>query len=430
VYTTLIRPHVQPGAGTEEDAAPAVRSSWVGQNVLFLGLTSLFTDVSSEMVSAVLPLYFIVYLGFAPLAFGFIDGLYQGSAALVRIAGGFFADRSHRHKEVAGIGYALSALCRLGLLAASGWAAVTGVILLDRTGKGLRTAPRDALISLSCSPDMLGTAFGVHRALDTAGALLGPLVAFGILSELPNAFDTIFVISFAAALVGLGVLFLFVENAPARHDTRPQSPVSPRTAAGLLHRKRFVSLLAIGGLLGVATISDGFLYLVIQRRLAFNLGFFPLLYVGTALSYFALAVPAGWLADRIGRAWVFIGGYVLLLLVYTALLQRSFSAGGVVIYLACFGAYYAATDGVLMALASPLVPEDLRSSGLALVTTVTSVAALLGSVLFGALWTWQGTATAIGVLFVALLVATILAAVILIPGQYRVAHEPTSPVYS
>jgi sugar phosphate permease len=194
----------------------------VPRTVLALGLTSLFTDVSAEMVSTILPLYFIVYLGLSPIEFGLVDGLYQGAGALVRVASGFAADRMRRAKEVAFIGYAISALCKLGLLAAGGSAAMTAVVIADRTGKGMRTAPRDALISLGVPREQLATTFGVHRALDSFGAMLGPLIAFGLLTLVPGAFDAVFVVSFCFALIGLGVLGLFVEQGrPRRRVTRP-----------------------------------------------------------------------------------------------------------------------------------------------------------------------------------------------------------------
>src|SRR5712692_3744431 len=193
--------------GMPKSIPPAPRRSrrlGVSRNVLFLGLTSLVTDISSEMVSTVLPLYLVFYLRFTPLEFGIVDGLYQGGGAIARVAGGLLADRWRRHKEVAAAGYALSAACKLGLLAAgSGPGALGAIVLLDRMGKGLRTAPRDALISLSSKRGELATAFGVHRALDTGGALLGPLVAFGLLALVPGAFDAVFVASFCAAVVGL-----------------------------------------------------------------------------------------------------------------------------------------------------------------------------------------------------------------------------------
>ena len=164
-------------AGT--DRKPALKR--VSANVVALGMVSLVTDVSSEMVTAVLPLYLVLGLGLNPLQFGLLDGLYAGATALVRVLGGHLADRWRRLKAVAGFGYGLSAVCKLGLVAAGSSVAAIGVVLAaDRTGKGLRTGPRDALISLSSEPGTLGRSFGVHRALDTVGAFLGPLVAMAV----------------------------------------------------------------------------------------------------------------------------------------------------------------------------------------------------------------------------------------------------------
>jgi hypothetical protein len=265
--------------------AAAPTGSRVSRNVLGLGLTSLFTDISSEMVSAVLPLYFIAVLRMTPLQFGVVDGLYQGVAALVRLGSGLVADRSGRYKEVATLGYGLSAICKLGLLLVGGfWTGLAALMVVDRTGKGIRTAPRDALISLSSRPDQLGTAFGVHRAMDTAGAMIGPIIAFGLLTLAPMAFDAVFVASFCAALIGLGILVLFVQNRPAVEvQAAPATEaVSLQRAVALLAGPRFRALVVAGSLLGLTTISDGFVYLVLQRRLEFSFGLFPLLYVATS----------------------------------------------------------------------------------------------------------------------------------------------------
>jgi MFS family permease len=395
---------------TPPDPASERRGRGVRRNVVFLGLTSLFTDISSEMVSAVLPVYVMFYLRLTPLEFGLVDGLYQGVAAIVRVVGGLAADRWRGYKEVAAIGYGLSAVCKLGLLAAgSVWTVLAAVVVLDRTGKGLRTAPRDALISLSSPRAGLATAFGVHRAFDTAGALLGPLVAFGLLALVPNAFDAVFVASFCAAVVGLGVLLLFVENRPPA-ETAARVP-SLRAAVGLLAAPRFRALVIAGAALGLATIGDGFVYLGLQRRLSFAVGFFPLLYVGTALVYLLLAVPAGRLADRVGRERVFVGGYALLLGVYTLLLVPTPGVVELVAVFALLGAYYAATDGVLMALASTVLPASLRTSGLALLTTAIGLARLVAAVAFGALWTWRGVETAV-IVYLGALAAAILLTII------------------
>ncbi|NUR56598.1 MAG: MFS transporter, partial [Acidobacteria bacterium] len=187
----------------------------VSGTVWALGFTSLLTDVSSEMIASILPMYLVLELGMRPLAYGVIDGLYQGFAAIVRVLAGVMADRWNRHKEVAATGYALSALCRVALLAAGGaWTAIAGIVAIDRVGKGIRTAPRDALISLRSPCRDLATAFGVHRALDAAGAMLGPLVAFAMLAAMPARFDLLFAVSFAIALAGVGVILLCVDAEP------------------------------------------------------------------------------------------------------------------------------------------------------------------------------------------------------------------------
>ena len=402
-----------------------VRSRRVSRNVVLLGLTSMFTDISSEMVATILPLYLVFGLGLSPLQFGVADGVYQGVTAFVRIGGGFVADRWRRYKEVAVFGYALSAVCKLGLVAVgSAWTALTAVLVVDRAGKGIRTAPRDAMISLSSDRDNMATSFGVHRALDTAGAMLGPLVAFGVLALVPRGYDAVFVVSFCVALIGIGMLVLFVENPPkpprAQEEKRGDD-VSLRAAIALLGAGRFrvVVLMCTG--LALFTMSDGFLYLGLQRQLDFDVKFLPLLYMGTALVYMLLALPVGRLADRVGRGWVFVGGYALLLLVYMSLLLPPLGTPALFGYLACFGAYYAATDGVLMALASTVLPPALRASGLALVLTFTSLARLVASIAFGVLWTAFGLETAVLAFAVGLVMAMALAAIAL-------ARSPREPV--
>ena len=383
----------------------------VARNVVLLGLVSLFTDISSEMVAAILPLYLVYTLGFTPLQFGIVDGLQQGAAAIVRVAGGFFGDRTRKHKEVAAVGYGISALSRLGLLVANSVSALGAIVFVDRTGKGLRTAPRDALISLSSDRDELATSFGVHRALDTAGAMLGPLIAFSLLTVAPGEFDAVFVVSFAAALIGFSILALFVENRPVAIPA--DSPVSLRGAARLLGELRFRTLVAIAGFLGLVTISDGFLFIALQKKVDFDERLLPLLFVGTALAYMLLAIPVGRVADRIGRGRTFVFGFVPLLTAYLLLLLPSGGALEIPLYLGLLGLYYAATDGVLMALGSASLPSHLRGSGLALIVTSTSLGRLLASILFGTIWTWYDVETAITTFAIGLAIAGLLAAVFL-----------------
>jgi MFS family permease len=386
----------------------------VATTVLLLGVVSMFTDISSEMVAAVLPLYLTTQVGLGYLAYGFVDGLYQGVSAVVRIGGGYAADRGGHPKWIAVIGYGVSAVSRLALLPAQGFAAIVAVISADRLGKGLRTAPRDAIIAESSDPARLGRAFGVHRTLDTVGAAIGPLVAFGVLALVPGSYDSVFVVSFAFAVVGLAVLVLFVPDVRTRAAT---------ARAGLGRALREVSgtrlrrpLLAVA-LLGVLTVGDGFIYLAVQQRddLAANL--FPLLYVGTNVAYLLLALPLGRLADRLGRARVFVGGHVALLAAYLAAGGQFGGAATTILVLVLLGTYYAATDGVLPALVSRLVPDDLRGSGIAAAQTVVALSRFVSALAFGSLWVLFGRGHALLVVGVLLALALPAAWLMLRPSD-------------
>lgn len=388
----------------------------VSRNVVILGMTSLLTDISSEMVTAVLPLYVVFALGASPLAFGAIDAINQGGSALVRLVAGFTADRSGRHKQVAATGYGLSTVSRLGLLLAGGaTGAISAAVFVDRVGKGIRTAPRDALISLSTRPEELGTAFGVHRAMDTAGAMIGPLLAFALLALVPGAFDAVFVVSLCFGLLGVGVIVAFAENRSGTPEGSNASEVGVtlRGGIGLLRIAAVRRLLIAGSALALVTVSDAFVYLTLQRRFDFDIQYFPLLFVGSALAYMVLAIPAGRIADRFGRVRVFLIGHLLLVLLYVILLSPSLGVPAVFAVLALLGAFYAATDGVLMAQASAVLPEALRASGLAIVVTGTTIARLCASLIFGATWTAFGLHTAVLVFTAALGVAIATAALVL-----------------
>ncbi len=394
----------------------------VSRVVWYLGLTSFFTDISSEMVSSILPIYLVLHLHLSPLAFGTIDGLYQGFAAFARLGGGFLADRWRNHKSVASFGYGLSAACKLGLLAAgNAWGLLAATIAIDRTGKGIRTAPRDALISHSSERDTLASSFGVHRALDAAGAMLGPLVAFLVFLWLPGAFDVVFVVSFCVAMIGVGII-LFLVDPPKTEAPVGEAAISLRDAVGLLRTPDFRRLCVAGGCLSLATVSDSFVFLTLQQQIGFSAVYFPLLYVGVAGLNSLLAVPVGRFADRRGRWRTFLAGHVLLLLVYVTLVV----SGGqtrLVLALVLFGGYYAATDGVLTAMASAALPPRLCGSGLALLVTVTNAARLLASVLFGALWHWTGLTNAI-LLFGGALLAALVAATVVRPSR-QALHNPS-----
>ncbi|WP_426241928.1 MFS transporter [Nocardioides sp. LHG3406-4] len=371
--------------------------------VITLGFVSLLTDVSSEAVSAVLPLYLTAVLGLSTIAYGFVDGLYQGVSALVRIAGGWAADRSDHPKWVAVVGYGLSCVARVALLFASGLGAISAVVTADRIGKGLRTAPRDAMISAATPTADLGRAFGVHRTLDTVGAALGPLIAFTILWLIPDGYLTVFIVSLAFAVLGVALLGLLVP------DERPRERLEVAPARRFrwadVADPRLTRLLLVAGLLGLLTVGDGFLYLALIDQQDFDATWFPLLYVGTNTAFLILATPLGALADRIGRARMLVLGHAALLGAYASVALASGGTTFTLLALVLLGTFYAATDGVIAALAGRLVAPTVRASGIASAQTVVALARLLSSFGFGVLWYAVGPQTALLVVGAALVVA-------------------------
>jgi MFS family permease len=384
--------------------------------VLALGAVSLITDVSSEMVTAVLPLYVVTALGLSPLGFGVLDGINNGVGALVRLAGGHLADRGgRRHKMVAGLGYGLSAVCKPLLLLAHTLPVISAVLAVDRTGKGLRTAPRDAMISLSTEPAHRGRAFGVHRAMDTTGALLGPLVAFAVLRATVDGYDAVFAVSGCVAALGVLVLLLFVPRrvTPADAVRLPARPPALRDSLSLLRRPDLRRLTLCATLLGLTTVSDSFLYLLLQREGNLSAHLFPLLPLGTAAVFLLLAVPLGALADRVDRRRLFLAGHGVLLLGYGLVLSPWHGVPAVIAVLVLHGGFYAATDGVLAAATAGAVPARHQGAGQALVGTGQALARFGCSLAFGAAWSLWGGRTALAVTAAALAVSAVVASFLL-----------------
>ncbi|WP_199442681.1 MFS transporter [Umezawaea beigongshangensis] len=380
--------------------------------VIALGTVSLLTDVSSEMITAFMPVYLLFTLQLGYARFGVLDGLHTGATAVLRLVGGHLSDRLGRPKAVAGVGYGLSAATKL-LFPAVGTSAfgIGALLAVDRAGKGLRTAPRDAMIALATPADRLGAAFGVHRGMDTAGALLGPLVTFALLAQIGTVPGPVFVVSSCFAVAGLVVLAAFVREpaAPRRH-----AGPTPSVGAGLalLRDPRFRRTTVATAVLGLATLSDAFVHVLVQRSTGVSPGLLPLLPLGTALVFLAAAAPVGRLADRCGRWRTFLAGHVLLLGVYALLLGPVGGTPVVVAVLLLHGLFYAATDGVLSARVSTLAPESLRGSALSVVQTGQALGRLVSSVVFGLLLQFADFGSAVllaaGSLVAALVVARFL----------------------
>ncbi|MCE3261453.1 MAG: transporter [Pseudoduganella sp.] len=371
----------------------AAHPGQVGQplprTVYALGATSLLTDVSTEMVASVLPVYLMLALRLSPAEFGVADGLFRGGAAVAALLlGGLLTYGSGRSKLVAGAGYAMSVLAKLALLASGAFAAIVACLALDRMGKGLRAAPRDTILAASVPAGQLGLAFGTHRALDGAGALAGPLLASGLLFLAPSEYSLLFCVALAFALSGLAVFWRLVPPAT------PPAPARPARLPLRAHWQRCLppacrKLLAAAMLLSLFTVSEGMIYAQMQQSFALEPFMQPLLPVGTAAAFLLLAAPVGWLADRVGRLRVFLAAHVLLLPLYGLLWGAAgvtpplWQAAALVLLLGC---YVAATDGVLMAAVAAAVPPAARGLSLALFAAGVAGAKLASSMLFGLLW--------------------------------------------
>ena len=364
----------------EEAQKSTSRVGAANSTVIFLGLTSFFMDISAEMVTAVVPLFLTATLGLSPAGFGLFAFANEIARAILPIVGGAVADRTQRPKETAAAGYGISALTRAGLAGSAlfGLWAIP-FLLLDRLGKGLRTAPRDAMITLATPKESWGAAFGIHRTMDAAGALIGPIIAGIILWQLPGSFDSVFVVSLAFGLLGFAVISIAVRNPKA---TRSDS--GPRTWQTLFgHWKvpgfRRISLIAGG--LGLFTIGDSFIYLVIAdlAQEGDTVGvsdvakWFAYLSAGTAFVFVLTATPLGRIADKVGRGRMWIAGHVILVAVYGALWMGPTSASGVILVLVLLGLYYAATDGMMPALVAGVASHESRSGAIAMVSTVQAV---------------------------------------------------------
>ena len=409
-------------ASKEETRSP-VESHVVPRVVVWIGMTSLLTDLATEMVGSVLPAFLFSVLLLPPLMVGFMDGLYQGAAAILRLPTGVWADRYQHHKQVAAFGYGMSVVAKVGLLLSMQWGLLIALISLglDRVGKAVRTAPRDVLIAAHAQKGQQGAAFGLHRAMDAVGALAGPLLAFLILAASPENYELLLAISLVSA--ALGLIALLVKVPPLKDISRKATVgASSEKAVGeerlntwknlfknLQAERAYWVLLGCATVLSLGLVSDGMLYLYLQQSAEVPTSWLPLFYSGTALIFVLAAYPVGRLADKVGAKWIVVGGHALLVLWYLVMLHvpKLVGVGGTLLVM---GFFYAATDGVLMAQAALLLPESVRTSGLALLGALMGLGRMMSSILFGALWQWQGQSTAFWVFSAVLALAVLLAA--------------------
>jgi MFS family permease len=414
-------------AEAPEDPIPGSASRGIPglpRTVVALGVVSLLTDVSSEMIVPVLPLFVVGVLGASVAGLGLIEGVAESTAALVRLGSGWLSDRVGQRRPFLLFGYGLSALAKGALALAMSWSAVLGLRFGDRLGKGLRNPPRDALIADSVEPARLGRAFGFHRGLDTLGAAIGPLVAFGLLSVAPGAYRGIFLLSLLPAGLALVVIAAFVRGpASAAVPARVARPGGARGLGRPFHR-----FLATAGLFSLANSSAAFLLLLAADRThgpGLAATGVTLVYLLYNVVYAALAWPVGELSDRIGRRGILLAAYLLFAGTYALLAWRA-SLVTVLAGFVLLGVHSALLEASQRSLLGDLVPPGRRGTAYGFYYGVVGTALLPASVVAGALWQWRGPRAALATDAVLALAAAILFAVSLpTRREYSDRHDHT-----
>ncbi len=356
-------------------------------NIVLLGLTSLLTDIASEMVYPLVPFFLTVRLGASPAVLGMIEGLAESVASLLKVCSGYISDRLHDRKTPTIIGYACSAFGKLLLALATGWGMVLGGRVVDRVGKGIRTAPRDALVADSAGGGWQGRAFGLHRALDSCGAVVGVTLGYLFFTRYTGDYARVFLWSLVPAVAAVALLFLVRE---------------PRASAGVIGEfpslrwrrlpRRLRWFLSVVFLFTLGNSSNAFLLLRAK-----HLGYAPatviLLYLTFNAVYALASYPAGWLSDHVGRKSVLVVGYALYGAVYFAvgLLQPSQHAMLWGLF-ALYGLYSGGTDGVERALVVDLAPSPLRATAIGLHATIVGIGLFPASLVAGQIWSKVGPA--------------------------------------
>jgi MFS family permease len=385
--------------------------------VIALGLVSLLTDAASEMIFPLLPAFLAAVAVHPERALGWIEGVAEMTAALLKIVSGSVADRLRRPKPLVVAGYALAGLVRPLMALAATWPQVLAVRFVDRVGKGIRTSPRDALIAAAVRPAERGRAFGFHRALDNAGAVLGPLVAAGLLGAgLPlRAIFALTIVPGLAALVLVAVGVRVPRPEPDRAQASAQGPVTPRL--GPLYWR----VVAVFALFNLAASSDTFL-LLRARDLGFAAAQLPLLWALSSALRSALATWGGALSDRLGRKRVLLLGWSVYSLGYLGFaLARS--GAQLVAVLCAYSLYYALVEGVERAVVADLAPAGLRGQAFGWFHGAIGLTALPASAGFGLVWDAWGAPPAFAC-GAALAAVAALALLVLVPA--RLELEPAA----
>jgi len=351
--------------------------------VLILGLVSLFTDISSEMVYPLLSLYLTTTLGATPAIVGIIEGIAESIASLLKTYSGYVSDKIQKRKPLAIVGYGAAIVGKFFLYLSTSWGWVLAARVVDRFGKGVRTAPRDALIAEASDAKRLGHSFGLHRALDTLGAVVGILIAYYLFTTTHGGYTRIFLYSIIPGVIGVLLLFC-VKDKKVKKGVAKVHPLGGwRTL-----NPRLKAFFIVAFLFTLANSSNQFL-LLRANNLGFNAGDVILAYLVCNIVYALSAYPAGRLSDAIGRRALLVLGYLFHGLVY---LGFSFATKGLHVWVlfGIYGLYSGLTEGVEKALVSELCPGESRATMLGIHATLVGIGLLPASVIGGFLWKMIG----------------------------------------
>ncbi len=386
-------------SSTAPSVKPVGKLRSIPRNIWVVTATSFLTDVSTEMIVNLVPLFLAEVLGARTGIIGLIEGIAETTATLTKIPSGWLSDRLGRRKWLTVAGYSFSTLAKPFLYFASSWVWVLGVRFADRLGKGIRTAPRDALLADSVTAEHRGIAFGVHRAGDTAGAAFGLIAALIIvwaaqgssLALSRSTFQTVVLISIVPATLAVLILVVWAREArPA--DKRVGEARSPRQLSLASLDVRFKGFLFIVVLFTLGNSSDAFLILRARERGVSVLGVLATL-VAFNLVYAMISGPAGALSDRVGRRRLILGGWLAYGAIYLGFALADAMWHVVVLFIA-YGLYYGLTEGVTRALVADLVPSEQRATAYGLFSAAVGLTAFPASVIAGVLWQgigeWQG----------------------------------------
>ena len=359
-------------------------------NIILLGITSLLTDISSEMVYPILPIYLITRLGASPAILGLIEGTAESLASLLKVFSGYFSDKVKSRKPFTILGYASSTVGKFFLFISTTWGYVLTGRIIDRFGKGVRDAPRDALIAESAKEGRRGRAFGLHRAMDTLGASVGVLFAYFLIVHYKGELKNIFLFSLIPAFLGILFLFFIKEKKPEVKIPQEKLKFSRIAAKWQILDKRLKLFLIFTFIFTLGNSSNQFL-LLRAKDLGNPLPQVILFYLVYNIIYALVSYPAARLSDRIGRKKLLVWGYLFYGLVYLGFAVNHSSSMFWLLF-GIYGLYIGFTEGVEKALIADVAPADLRATVIGLHATLVGIGLLPASLLAGILWKFIGPA--------------------------------------